>query len=120
MSVVIVWLARAKALFPTTMLQLFKRAWGPQDQGKGEENREFSGGSNLKRARSKELVDQDNGMDVDPQGGEEPHPKRRKIAPEGTNHPSYCEPRDIEALEAAKQQNSEPDQYATLCVLMGP
>ena len=49
-------------------------------------------------------------MDLDPQGAEEPHPKRRKVDAKVTIHPSYCETHDIEALEAAKQQNSEPDQ----------
>jgi hypothetical protein len=86
------------------MLRLFKKAWATQGNGDVD-----TSGPNLKRNRSSDTVDLD-AMDVDSHVAEEPHPKRRKLAPAVTNIPHYCGNRDIEVLEAAKQRDSEPDQ----------
>jgi hypothetical protein len=99
-----------------TMLRLFKYPWASQGS-----NGQDTNVSNLKRNRSSDTVDlEEDATAVDSYVAEEPHPKRRKLAPAITNIPSYCESRDLDVFEAAKQQDREPDQVCHMRMLTLP
>jgi len=99
------WQALQVFVLTSIMLQLFKRAWAPQDTGKTDDDV-----ANHKRSRSSETVHLEDAVDGDT--NDEPHPKRRKLSSMIGNTPHYCGRHDIELFEASKRRDSEPDQVS--------